>query len=90
MFDEIGRPLFAALAKAVTTKLSEADPCALACSQAAVSGAHSDVLAAQASLMKLPESTREAIMAEAHRLLRPNVGQLFPNPPDVGGPNAPY
>jgi hypothetical protein len=86
VFDEIGRPLFAALAKAATAKLSETDPCTLACLKAATSGAHADMLGAQASLMELTESTREAVMAEAHRLLREDVGQLFR---DVSGTTRP-
>jgi hypothetical protein len=83
MFDDIGQPLFAALAKAVAVELSEADPCAQACLRAAGSGARADVLVAQASLMKLSENVRQAVMAEAHRLLREDMMRFFGDPIDV-------
>ncbi len=77
MFDSMGKPFFAALARAAKHQLGAEDPCVVALDRAAASVDPATIGAAQELLAGLPETQRDGILAAAHAALRVDPTMLM-------------
>lgn len=77
MFDEIGTRFFAALAKAAEMHLDAGHSCIAALRRAGEAPGPAATAAAQAALGALEPASMNAIMGEAHRLMREDPAGLL-------------
>ncbi|MFT4182182.1 MAG: hypothetical protein QM636_09735 [Rhizobium sp.] len=85
MFETIGSTFFDALRQAAERHLERDHPCIEALDAAARSTDPATTAAAQEALAALDPAIMNALMAEAHKLLRENPGRILDswNPPGI-------
>ncbi|MFB2550486.1 hypothetical protein [Ensifer soli] len=77
MFDSFGPAFFAALHRAAQDRLDPGHPCLERLAAAGAADDPAATLAAQEALAALDPAVAEAVMAQAHRLLRENPAGLL-------------